>query len=77
MKEKIREYLDYFLPREVLGPVFIVFSLEHIIEILFTPITTQHELLAWTTLFVFSLVLIGYWGMADDDYDEFQDELEQ
>lgn len=73
--EKIREQLNYFLPREVLGPVFIVFSLEHIIEILFQPVTQKNELLAWTTLFTVSLLLIAYWGIADDDYNEFQEEL--
>lgn len=73
--EKTREYINYFLPREIIGPVFVVFALEHIIEIMFTGVVPdQYAVLGWTTLLIISLIIIGYWGMADDDYDDFIEE---
>lgn len=76
--EKIREYFNYFLPREIIGPVFVVFALEHIIEILFTStVPTGLEVYGWITLLTLSLLILGYWGLADDDYDDFlEDEIQ-
>ena len=38
-REKIKAYFDHFLPREIIGPVVIVFSLEGVISGLFGTVT--------------------------------------
>lgn len=74
--EVIRKYIDYFLPREVMGPVVIVFSMENVVDILFSQYLGQFDpLIAWSVVLVGSILLIGYWGEADEDMDEFEDEI--
>jgi len=72
-------YLDYFLPREVVGPVIIVFSLEGVIDGLFTRyVPDAHATLGWTAIFLVSLVLVAVWGATDEeDREELEAELEE
>jgi len=37
-------------------------------------VPTGLEVYGWITILALSLVTIGYWGLADDDYDEFLEE---
>jgi len=76
--EKIRRYVDYFIPREVMGPVLIVFSMENIIDILFSQyLPFNSELIGWTFVLILSIVIVGYWGETDEDMEEFEEELEK
>ena len=72
-------YLDYFLPREVVGPVIIVFSLEGVIDGLFTRyVPDAYATLGWAAIFLVSLVLVAVWGAADEeDREELEAELEE
>lgn len=62
-----KAYLDHFLPREVIGPVIIVFSLEGVIEGIFS-LYVPEELatLGWGVVFLAAVVIVAYWGSADD-----------
>lgn len=73
----VRKYLDYFLPREIMGPVIIVFSMENVVDILFTTyLGAFNPLFSWSVVLILSILLITYWGEADEDMDEFEKELE-
>jgi hypothetical protein len=75
----LRTYLDYFLPREVVGPVVIVFSLEGVIDGLFTQfVPNAYETVGWALVFLVALVTIAVWGAVDeDDREELEEELEE
>ena len=75
----IRTYVDYFLPREVLGPVVIVFSLEGVIDGLFTQfVPTAYETVGWALVFLVAIVGVAAWGAADDEArEELAEELEE
>lgn len=61
-----------------MGPVVLVFSLENIVDILFNQYApVNSELIGWSGVFVLSLFLIAWWGEADEDMDEFEEELEE
>jgi hypothetical protein len=71
----LRAYVDHFLPREVIGPVVIVFSLEGVIDGLFTRyVPGSYETVGWGILFLLSLVLVAYWGATDEAAMEELDE---
>ena len=75
----LRTYVDYFLPREVVGPVVIVFSLEGVIDGLFTQfVPTAYETIGWALVFLLALVIVAVWGAVDeDDREELEEELEE
>lgn len=78
---KLRAYLDHFLPREVVGPVIIVFSLEGVIDGIFTEyVPTAYETLGWGIVFLLSIVVVAYWGSVDEagreELDERLEEIE-
>lgn len=75
----LRTYLDYFLPREVVGPVVVVFSLEGVIDGLFTHyVPDAYATVGWAAIFLVSLVAVAVWGAADeDDREELEAELEE
>lgn len=76
-KGLIRHYLNYFLPREVLGPVVLVFALENIIDMLFTSfIPNSYRFSGWVVIFIGSILLIAYWGEVDEDMEDFEDGLQ-
>lgn len=73
----IRRYIDYFLPREIMGPVIIVFSMENVVDILFAEyLGGFNPLVGWSIVLIASILLVAYWGEADEDMDEFEKELE-
>ncbi|MGZ0745589.1 hypothetical protein [Haloparvum sp. AD34] len=76
---KLRAYVDHFLPREVVGPVIIVFSLEGVIDGIFTEyVPAAYETLGWGIVFLFSIVVVAYWGSVDEEgLDELEDRLDE
>lgn len=76
--DELRTYIDHFIPREVLGPVAVVFASENIIDILLTRyMPAGHELEVWTILLLLSLITLGIWGLTGDDMDELEEDLEE
>jgi len=78
----LKEYVDHFLPREVVGPVIIVFSLEGVIDGIFgLYVPDEFATLGWGIVFVCSLVLVAYWGTVDEqaveELHERLDEIEE
>ncbi len=62
-----RAYLDHFLPRDVVGPVIVVFSLEGVIDGLFTVyVPDAFETVGWGVVFLISILIVAYWGTADE-----------
>ncbi len=79
MSSKLRAYVDHFLPREIVGPVLIVFSLEGVIDGLFTRFVPDgYATVGWGIIFLLSLVVIAYWGTVDEEaVDELHDRLDE
>ena len=75
----IRAYVDHFLPRDVVGPVIIVFSLEGVIDGLFSQyVPDAYETVGWGVVFLLSLVLVAYWGTVDEaDVEELHERIEE
>ncbi|MFB6156311.1 MAG: hypothetical protein ABEJ34_00520 [Haloferacaceae archaeon] len=64
----LKAYLDHFLPRDVVGPVLIVFSLEGVIDGVFgLYVPEEFTTLGWGAVFVLSTLVVGYWGTADEE----------
>lgn len=79
---RLKAYLDHFLPREVIGPVIIVFSLEGVIDGIFgLYVPDEFATLGWGVVFVCSLALVAYWGSVDEpaleELHERLDEIEE
>ncbi|MFW5938586.1 MAG: hypothetical protein ACOCSN_06545 [Halanaeroarchaeum sp.] len=74
----LETYVDYYLPREVVGPVVIVFSLEGVIDGLFTQfVPTAYETVGWGVVFLIALLVVAIWGAVDeDDREELEEDLE-
>ena len=79
-RQKIKAYLDHFLPREIIGPVIIVFSLEGVISGIFAMYVPQSfETVAWTIIFLISVIAVARWGTtgeASEDLEELIDSFE-
>lgn len=74
----IRHYINYYLPREILGPVVIVFSAENVVDRLFSwYVPPNLEFIGWCIVLVFSILIIGYWGEADEDKDVLEDNIHE
>lgn len=75
----LKAYLDHFLPREVIGPVLIVFSLEGVIDGMFgLYVPDTYATLGWAVVFVLAVATVAYWGTVDEDaMEELQDRLEE
>lgn len=64
----IRTYIDHFLPREVVGPVLIVFSLEGVIDGIFNLyVPPGSATVGWGLVFVLSILLVAFWGTKDEE----------
>jgi hypothetical protein len=75
--KKIKTYFDHFLPREVIGPVIIVFSLEGVISGLFEMyVPTAYETIAWGLIFILSILLIAHWGTTGEAENQLEDRIE-
>jgi hypothetical protein len=71
----LRAYVDHFLPREVIGPVVIVFSLEGVVDGLFNLyVPDGYDTVGWAVVFLISLTVIAYWGATDEEAREELDE---
>lgn len=75
----VRAYLNHFLPRDVIGPVLIVFSLEGVIDGIFSLyVPDGYATLGWGLIFVLSVILISYWGTADEQaVEELREQIEE
>jgi hypothetical protein len=76
---RFKAYVDHFLPREVLGPVVIVFSLEGVIDGIFSLyVPEEFATLGWGLVFVGSILLVAYWGTVDEQaVEELHDRLDE
>lgn len=74
----LKAYLDHFLPRDVVGPVLIVFSLEGVIDGIFSLyVPDEYATLGWGLIFALSVILISYWGTVDEEaVDELREQIE-
>lgn len=75
----LKAYIDHFLPREVIGPVIIVFSLEGVIDGIFSLyVPDEFATLGWGIVFISAVVIVAYWGSVDEDaVEELQDRIEE
>lgn len=72
-KTKVRHLINYYLPREIIGPLIVVFSAENIIDFFFLWfVPPEYEFLAWCLFLLFSVWLINYWGNVDEDKKELE-----
>ncbi|MFW6448282.1 MAG: hypothetical protein ACOC0X_01945 [Halobacteriota archaeon] len=74
----IRAYVDHFLPRGIVGPVLIVFSLEGVIDGLFALYVPEESATGgWAVIFLAAVVLVAYWGTVDEEAEELEQRLEE
>jgi len=75
----LKAYVDHFLPRDVVGPVLIVFSLEGVIDGLFgLYVPEEYATLGWGVVFLGALVVVAYWGSVDEPaLEELQDRIDE
>ncbi|MFB6254729.1 MAG: hypothetical protein ABEI06_08970 [Halobacteriaceae archaeon] len=75
----LKAYLNHFMPRDVVGPVIIVFSLEGVIDGLFTSyVPSEYETLGWAIIFLISIVIVAYWGTVDEQaVEDLQDRIDE
>lgn len=75
----LKAYLDHFLPRDVVGPVIIVFPLEGVIDGVFSLYVPEaYTTLGWGLVFALSLGVVAYWGTVDDPaVEELQERIEE
>ncbi|MFB6099656.1 MAG: hypothetical protein ABEK16_00130 [Candidatus Nanohalobium sp.] len=77
MRDRLKIYLDHFLPREVVGPVIIVFSLEGVISGLFELYVPQeYATLAWGFIFLTSVWVVAKWGTSGKNELELEERIE-
>jgi hypothetical protein len=76
-REKLKTYMDHFLPREIIGPVIIVFSLEGVISGLFDLYVPQEfATMAWGVIFLASVYIVAKWGTSGEAEEELEEKLE-
>lgn len=75
----LKAYISHFLPREVVGPVIIVFSLEGVIDGIFSLyVPDAYATLGWGIVFALSIILVAYWGTIDEPaVEELQDRIDE
>lgn len=75
-REKLGAYVDHFLPREIIGPVIIVFSLEGVISGLFDLyVPREYSTLAWAGIFFLSVYVVAKWGTSGEAEKELEDKV--
>lgn len=74
----LRAYFDHFLPRDVVGPVLIVFSLEGVIDGIFgLYVPDEYATLGWALVFLLAVVGVAYWGTVDERaLEDLQDRID-
>lgn len=76
-RQAVKTYFDHFLPREIIGPVIIVFSLEGVISGLFDLYAPQgYETAAWMIIFVLSIYLVARWGTTGEAEKELDEKMD-
>lgn len=76
-RKELKTYAEHFLPREVIGPVIIVFSLEGVISGIFELYVPKgFETIAWGFIFLLSVVLVAKWGTSGEAEKELEDRIE-
>lgn len=75
----LKAYINHFLPRNVIGPVLIVFSLEGVIDGIFSLyVPDGYATLGWGVVFFLAIIVVAYWGTVDEQaIEELQDRLEE
>jgi hypothetical protein len=75
----LKAYVDHFLPRDVIGPVIVVFSLEGVIDGIFSLyVPEQYSTLGWGLIFIFTLIIVAYWGSVDEEaIEELHEEVDR
>jgi hypothetical protein len=75
----LKAYINHFLPREVVGPVLVVFSLEGVIDGIFNLyVPDEHATLGWGVIFLLTLLVVAYWGSVDEvAVQELQDRFDE
>lgn len=77
MSRKLRKYVDHFLPREIIGPVIIVFSLEGVISGIFgLYVPPEYETMAWGLIFLLSVYVVAKWGTTGEAEEELEEKME-
>lgn len=73
----IESYIDYFTPREILGPAMLVFAAENVVDRLFEfYLPIESELAGWIIILILIIVIIGLWGEVDEDKEELNEEID-
>lgn len=73
-----RHYINYFLPREVLGPVILVFSIENVVDRLFQLyFPGQFEIYGWLTIALLAALVVYEWGESDEDFEGLEEDIEE
>lgn len=75
----LKAYINHFLPRDVVGPVIIVFSLEGVIDGIFNIyVPDAYETVGWGIIFVLAIIIVAYWGTIDEQaVEELQDRIDE
>lgn len=75
----LKAYINHFLPREVVGPVIIVFSLEGVIDGIFNLyVPDGYATLGWGLVFLLAIIVVAYWGTVDEQaVEELQDRIDE
>ena len=77
-KKVLKTYFNHFLPREVIGPVIIVFSLEGVISGIFgLYVPSEYETLAWFMIFVLSVYGVARWGTTGEAELELEEKIDE
>lgn len=66
-------------PRDAVGPVLIVFSLEGVIDGVFgLYVPDEFATLGWGLVFLLSILVVGYWGTTDEEaVEELHERIEE
>lgn len=73
----IESYIDYFTPREILGPAMLVFAAENVVDRLFQIyLPIESEIMGWVGILILVTILIGVWGELDEDKEKLEEEVE-
>lgn len=75
----LKAYINHFLPRDVVGPVLIVFSLEGVIDGIFTLyVPDEYATIGWGLVFLLAIIVVAYWGTVDEQaVEELQERIEE
>ncbi|MDT3437340.1 hypothetical protein [Haloarcula sp. 1CSR25-25] len=75
----LKAYIDHFLPRDVVGPVLIVFSLEGVIDGIFNLyVPDEYATIGWGLVFILAIIVVAYWGTVDEQaVEELQERIEE